>query len=63
LSVGKSRAGLRIGAAIAALLVVVGFVPSLGLHLAARVTLPKAGAVVAAEKQVQPVKQRHRFKR
>ncbi len=62
LSVGKSRAGLRIGAAIAALLVVVGFVPSLGLHLAARVTLPKAGAVVAAEKQVQPVKQRHRFK-
>jgi len=62
LSVGKSRAGLRIGGAIAALLVVVGFVPSLGLHLAARVTLPKAGAVVAAEKQVQPVKQRHRFK-
>ncbi len=61
-SVGPNRAGLRFGAAVAVLLVALGFVPSLGLHLAARVTRPKAGAVAAAEKSSPAVKKRHHFR-
>jgi NADH:ubiquinone oxidoreductase subunit 2 (subunit N) len=57
----RHRGGLRVGAAIAAAVIVVGFAPNLGLRLAARITVPKpAAGVVAAEKAAQPVKKHRR---
>jgi NADH-quinone oxidoreductase subunit N len=53
-----TRGGLRFGAAIAALVVAIGFVPNLGLHLAARVTFRKPGDAVLAAEKTPPKKHR-----
>jgi len=55
-----NRGGLGFGAAVAALVVAIGFVPSLGLHLAARVTFRKSGETVLAAEKAQPVKKHRR---
>jgi NADH-quinone oxidoreductase subunit N len=54
------RSGLRFGAAVAALVVAIGFVPNLGLRLAARVTFRKPGDTVLAAEKAQPVKKHRR---
>jgi len=54
------RSGLRFGAAVAALVVALGFVPNQGLHLAARVTFRKPGDRVLAAEKAQPVKKHRR---
>jgi NADH-quinone oxidoreductase subunit N len=59
-SPGRSG-GLKLGAALAVLLLALGFVPNRGMQLAARVTFRKPGeTVLSAEKQTQPVKKHHR---
>jgi NADH:ubiquinone oxidoreductase subunit 2 (subunit N) len=54
------RSGLRFGAAIATFVVALGFVPNLGLHLAARVTFRKPGDAVLAAEKARPVKKHRR---
>ncbi|HXY36751.1 MAG TPA: proton-conducting transporter membrane subunit [Planctomycetaceae bacterium] len=57
----RGRGGLRLGAALAAAVVVWGFVPSLGPQLAARVTFSnRDGAVLAAHEPPAPVKKHRR---
>jgi NADH-quinone oxidoreductase subunit N len=54
------RGGLGFGVVVAALVVALGFVPNLGLHLAARVTFRKPGDTVLAAEKAQPVKKHRR---
>jgi NADH-quinone oxidoreductase subunit N len=57
----QRRGGLRLAAAIAALLLAIGFVPTLGQHLAARIGFKdrNSGALAADRPASAPVKKRH----
>ncbi|HET6327478.1 MAG TPA: proton-conducting transporter membrane subunit [Planctomycetaceae bacterium] len=59
---GERRAGgLKLGAALALLLLALGFLPTREMQLAARVTFRKADdTALTAEKAAQPIKKRHR---
>jgi NADH:ubiquinone oxidoreductase subunit 2 (subunit N) len=58
---GPRLGGLKLGAALAVLLLLMGFVPNRGMELAARVTFRKSDhGALSAETSAQPVKKRHR---
>jgi NADH-quinone oxidoreductase subunit N len=58
---GPRAGGLKLGAALAVLLLAWGFLPNRCTQLAARVTFRKADEkLLSAEKPAQPVKKRHR---
>jgi NADH:ubiquinone oxidoreductase subunit 2 (subunit N) len=58
---GPRAGGLKLGVALAVLLLALGFVPNRGMQLAARVTFRKSDhGALSAETSAQPVKKRHR---